>query len=365
MSKARGLADLGNVYDDGALSNRNIVVNGACNVAQRGTSKTGLVGQEYATVDRFKTAISSLGTWTASQSTDAPDGFSNSLKYECTTADASPASADFMRIETRLEGQDLQHLAFGTSSAKELTLSFWVKSNKTGDYVSWIYQTDDTRSFSTTYTINTSATWEYKVITIPADTVGVIDNNNDIGLMLFWCLGAGADYTGGSSSSSWGADVAANRYVGQTVNLADTIGNYFQITGVQLEVGDTATPFEHRSFGDELARCQRYYEKSFDYDTAPAQNVASVSGALTTSGVSTSVRTLIGHVDFSVHKRAVPTIIRYNPFASGTGWSQAGALDIASGVYGAGTNGFTMRVEGSPTVTDTNLLINWTADAEL
>jgi len=353
------------VADTVNLGRRNLIINGAMQVAQRGTSATGKTSNGYYTCDRFRIQIGSIGTYTVEQSTDAPNEFSNSWKISCTTADSSPAASDYLLLNHFIEAQNLQGLAFGTADAKPLTLSFWVKSNKTGNASFEMEQNDNSnKQLSFQYTINSANTWEKKTISIPADTAGVINNDNGIGLQLNWWLNGGTDFTSGSHKSTWSTFALGDNNP-SNLGIGGSTSDYWQITGVQLESGDTATPFEHRSFGEELALCQRYYEKSFDYDTAPAQNTGSVSGSLTVSGVSTSVRTLLGHVDFAVHKRAVPTITRYNPYANGTGWSQAGALDISSNTYGIGTNGFNMRVEGAATVTTTNLLINWTADAEL
>jgi hypothetical protein len=264
-SKAFGLAQLGNVFDDGALSNRNLIINGGMTVAQRGTSTTGVTSQGYYCVDRFVSPVYLAGTWTISQSTDAPDGFSNSFRYECTTANASLSTNSFLMARQAFEGQNLQSLAKGTSSAKQFTVSFWVKSNKTGTYVVECYDVDNSRTISQSYTVASSGVWEYKTITFSGDTAGLFDNDNGSSLELNWWLGSGTDYASGSLNTSWGANssVGSSRATG-VVNLADTIGNYWQMTGVSLEVGDTATPFEHRSFGDELARCQRFYQTDFD-----------------------------------------------------------------------------------------------------
>jgi hypothetical protein len=268
MSNARNLANLlgtgtqittADIADGAFQANKNLIINGAMQVAQRGTSETGVTTSGYKQApDRFVFGLSSLGTWTISQSTDAPDGFSNSYKIECTAADASPASSSYFIFQQRFEGQNLQHLKYGTSSAQSLTLSFWVKSDKTGTYIAEFFQSS--RHINTAYTINSANTWEHKSITVVGDTSGVIDNNNGIGLYVIWWIGAGSDYNSGTLQTSWGS-VTANRAVGN-VNLADTIGNDWQITGVQLELGEQATPFEHRSYGDELARCQRYYAES-------------------------------------------------------------------------------------------------------
>ena len=259
MSKARQLADLGNVYDDGALSHRNLIINGACTVAQRSSSVTGIQSYGYHTTDRFLLSILTLGTWTVETSTDAPDGFSNSHKITCTTADASPAAGDYLFIEQRLEGQNLQQLKKGTANALPVTLSFWVKSNKTGTYIAEFDDADNSRNINLSYTVNSSGVWEYKTITFDGDTSGVLDNDAGFSARICWWLAGGSNFTSGTLATSWESTVNANRAV-NNVNLADTTSNYFAITGVQLEIGDTATPFEHRSYGDELARCQRYYQ---------------------------------------------------------------------------------------------------------
>ena len=262
MSKARGLADLGNVYDDGALSNRNLIINGAMQVAQRGTSQTSQNSSAYL-CDRFTQTLNSYGVWTREQSTDAPDGFSNSFKLTCTTAETSPSSTDYTRVAYIPEAQDLQVLSYGTSNAKDVTVSFWVKSNVSATYVFWMYQTDSpaTRQINKLFTIDAVDTWEYKTITIEGDTFGQVDNDTGSGIILGWILSSGSGYTSGTRPSTWTDHTAADRWVGLTADVGGAVNNYFQITGVQLEVGDTATPFEHRSFGDELQRCQRYYQE--------------------------------------------------------------------------------------------------------
>ena len=261
MSRARDFADLAGSADAGGITGKNLIINGAMQVAQRGTSETGVTTSGYKTTDRWQLQLSTLGTWTVSQSTTAPDGFSNSYKLECTTADASPATADNMAFKQRIEGQNLQHLKFGTSSAQSLTLSFWVRSNKTGTYIAELVQPDaSNRTINKAYTISSADTWEYKTITFAGDTSGVINNDNGDGLQVNWWLGSGSGFSSGTLQTSWGALDQTARAVGN-VNLADTIGNDWYITGVQLEVGEQATPFEHRSYGDELARCQRYFQK--------------------------------------------------------------------------------------------------------
>jgi len=243
---------------------KNLIINGDMKIAQRGTSSTGQTVTGYKSCDRFLVNISSAGTWTITQDTDVPSGqgFSNSFKFACTTADTTLTGTHQIALDTRIEAQNVQHLKFGTSSAEKITLSYWVKSNKTGIHTAEIYQQDDDRAISKEITINSADTWEKKTWVIEGDETGVIDNNNGIGLIVKWWLGASSDFTSGTLATSWASRTNANRVSSSNINLADSTSNYLNITGVQLEVGDTATPFEHRPYDMELARCQRYYWKN-------------------------------------------------------------------------------------------------------
>ena len=250
---------------------RNLIINGAMQVAQRGTSETGVGAViKYANApDRVKyVSLNSAGThvYTISQSTTTPNDFSHSYKLDCTTADTSLASnvAVFLSMSP-MEGQNLQHLAYGTSDAKSMTVSFHVRSNKTGTYVIELYSPDTTKHIAKTYTINSADTWEKKTMTFVGDTASALDNDNARSLELLFWLGAGSNYNSGTLPSTWATLVNANRCVGQTVNLADNTANELFITGVQMEVGEQATPFEHLSFGDELRMCRRYYAGNDGY----------------------------------------------------------------------------------------------------
>jgi len=241
---------------------RNLVINGAMQVAQRGTSATSVSTEGYKCVDRIRwTMDSTSAVFTLSQSTDVPtgEGFSNSFKAEVTTADTSLAAGNQTRFEYRFEGQDVQQLAKGTSNAKKVTLSFWVKAFQTGTYVINMQDTDNSRLIAATYTVDASGTWEYKTVTLDGDTSGALTNDANLSLVLHWYLGAGSTYTSGTLATAWESLTNANRAAGQTVDIATSTSNYWAITGVQLEVGEQSTPFEHRSFADELRRCQRYY----------------------------------------------------------------------------------------------------------
>ena len=255
-SQARQLADK-SIAPPGR---RNLIINGAMNVAQRGTSTTGVNSNTYASLDRFKNLINE-GTFTVSQSSEAPAGFSNSYKLDCTTADTSLAAAGRVTLDTYLEGQDLQQIQKGLSTAKQVTLSFWVKSSVTGTYIVELFDIDNSRHISKSYSISSADTWEKKEILIDADTTGAFGDDNGASLQIRWWLAAGSNYTSGTLATTWQAQDNTDRAVGLSVNIADSTSNDWYITGVQLEVGSTATEFEHRSYGEELQLCKRYFYK--------------------------------------------------------------------------------------------------------
>ena len=254
---------IGHGYDDnvGAPAFRNVIINGGMSVAQRSSSVASITTDGYYTADRFGTRNITLGTWTQSVENDAPTGSGHrkSLKMLCTTAKASPSAGDGLWIRHKIEGQNLQHFVKGTSSAKTFSLQFWVKANVTGTYTIALYDNDNNRHVGATYTISASATWEKKTVAFAADTSGVFDNDNMDSLWVDFGLGAGSSWTSGSIPSVWGTYSGVNYAVGQ-VNVAAATNNYWQITGVQLEAGPVATPFEFLPFGEELRRCQRYYQ---------------------------------------------------------------------------------------------------------
>jgi len=233
---------------------RNLIINGAFTIAQRSTSETGVNTNGYKTVDRWNYNRDTASVLTMSQDTNAPDGFANSFKILVTTT-ATPGTTDQDRIEQRIESQNVQHLKYGTSGAQQLTVSFWVKTNKTGNWSVGLYMDSSGYTISQAYTVNSADTWEYKTVTFAANTAQAMTGN----FRLWFTFAAGTDRKSGTSNT-WSTSTT-NRAVGQSVNLLDTINNYWQITGVQMEVGDTATPFEHRSYGEELELCKRYFEK--------------------------------------------------------------------------------------------------------
>jgi len=334
---------LGSDIGQQALSNRNVIINGAMQIAQRATSQASITSSGYYTADRMNHVIGSLGTWTDSIENDAPtgSGFRKSLKFLCTTADASPASTDIMLLRTTLEGQNVQQFLKGTASAKQFALSFWVKSNVTGTYIAELEDTDNSRAVSASFSVSASATWEKKTITFPADTTGAFNNDNEASLNVNLWLGCGTAYTSGSLQTTWGTTTSANRAVGQT-NLASAINNYWQITGVQLEAGAVATPFEFEDYGITLAKCQRYYQKSYLLTTAPGTNTT--DGLKYLTGASNGANDVVFPIETTVGMRAAPTIGLWTASGTSGSWqyerSGVAATNVASGVLFASNNGF-------------------------
>ena len=289
---------------------KNIIINGDMSIAQRGTSFTGLSnGDSQYTLDRFKFQEAGAPTYqfTMSQDTDVPSGqgFAKSLKMDCTTAQGSLAAADGVRIEQRFEGQNLQYLKKGTSNAESLTLSFWVKSNKTGTYIAEIFDNDNSRQISKSYTIDSASTWEKKTITYAGDTSGSLDNNNSHSLDVRLWLGAGSNFTSGTLNTSWNSVTAANRVVGQ-VNLADSTANEWYITGVQLEAGTTASDFEFLPFDVNKNRCLRYFAK---FEASSGKNYG--LGITNNDNLNATVT-----IPFNVEMRTSPTSLTQTGTAS-------------------------------------------------
>jgi len=347
----------------GALSHRNLVLNGAMRVAQRSTSGTTTSSGAYLSVDRWKCTDGGEGAFTVSQSSTAPDGFANSVKWDCTTADTSIASEIYM--EQLIEGQDLQQLGYGTSSAKSITISFWVRSNLTGEFSVWLENFDSSRYFTTSgYTINTANTWEYKTITIPGDTAGSgFGDDNGVGMKFRWHLAVRSSYQG-TPSGSWSTS-ASNRSQSNHVNLASSTANEWYLTGVQVEVGEAATSYEHRIFSDELRSCQRYYQKSYDYVTAPGATNHEENSQLS---IATSTTRLSCFVNYRVEMREDPTEIIYSPsgnsgkYANINSYADAGDASVPNN-HAANTGFHQINVTGA--TAGNHYQFHYTADAEL
>ena len=282
---------------------KNIIINGDMSIAQRSTSETGITGAGYKTLDRFRLGGSVPGTWTWSQSTDVPSGqgFAKSMKLECTTT----GSAATMYFQHKMEGQNLQYLKKGTSSAESTTLSFWVKSAKTGTYIAMLLDNDNTRHISKSYTISSADTWEKKEITFAGDTSGAFDNDNGASLEIYFWLSANTNNSSGTLATSWASTVSANNAVGQ-VNLADSTSNNFYITGVQLEAGTSASDFEFLPLDVNLQRCQRYFYVFGDRRTSGAFPI--VENRSIGLGVTHYINQCVVSIPMKVNMRTSPSI---------------------------------------------------------
>jgi len=261
MSKAAQLAAL--IGSGQAQGDKNLIINGAMQVAQYGANNLNITSASGGTFacDRFKFYLSLGGTaqFDLQQVAEAPtgSGFSNSLKVSCDVTDTLTAG-HYLFIEYNIEGQDLQRIKKGTSDAESLTLSFWLKSNKTASGQVNVRDHDNTRLISKTYTVSSADTWQYVTLTFDGDTTGVITNDNTKGLSLEFFLDSGTTYSSGATPANWEALSAADRNA-TSFGLVSSTDNYWQITGIQLEVGDVAMPFEHESYAETLQKCQRYY----------------------------------------------------------------------------------------------------------
>jgi len=335
----------------GPLSNRNLIINGSMQVAQRGTSFTS-IANGY-TLDRWGFFDGSSAVFDVVQSSTAPNGFSNSLKVDCTTT-GTPTGVQEIYVEQRIEAQNLQHLQYGSSGAQSTTLSFWVRSNKTADYGLWIANIDGGAQYATTYTISSADTWEYKTIEIPGSTAYAINNDNGVGLIFRFYLGIGPT-NAGTPRETW-ETASTNR--SPDTNLGDSTSNEWLLSGVQLEVGTQATPFEHRSFGDEIAKCKRYFQKSYSYGTAVGSNTAD-GRYYFLLGTTNDSANKGGSVYLGTEMRVAPTTNFYND-AGTQGVIQIPASTVtplllkthAIAIYVANTT--SREIAGA-----------WTADAEL
>jgi len=257
MSKAAELASLASASET-ALSNRNIAYNGAMQVSQRATSATGLGGAtSYPTCDRWNLQGGTAGRLTMTQTADGPSGFANCIKLDCTTADTSVAADEYLILRQLFEGQDLQRIKKGTSAAEQITVSFYVKASGAFNFILELFDRDNTRGVSKLYATTTD--WVRHEITFPADTTGAFGDDNANSMDLAFWLHAGSNYTSGTLQTSWVSNTNANRAAGISSFVSSTDNEFF-ITGVQMEIGPVATPFEDRSYGQELALCQRYYQ---------------------------------------------------------------------------------------------------------
>ena len=316
-----------NQLDIGQIGGRrNIAYNGAMNIAQRGTSRTGVTNganQGYQTVDRITTAGNSNGVFTMTQTADGPDGFANCLKLDCTTADTSIAASEYFLIEQKLEGQDLQQLNYNQSSAKTSTISFYVKGNASAQYtfaLQYHLSGGTARWFTKGFAVTTD--WTRVVITIPGDTqassgsdYGIADDTATGANLMIWFHGGTNFSSGTHQDTAWADRDYTKLFQDNQTSFSDSTDRTFFITGLQMEVGSQATPFEHRSFGEELFLCQRYFR-----DLCSGINGSVLS--LVTHYASTNA---VGTFVLSPEMRTTPTAIAVSSASHFTTYSAAAA----------------------------------------
>lgn len=346
---------------------RNLIINGAMQVAQRGTSGT---GESYKSVDRFFFTAAALDNHALTQTQQAVTdlaGFPNSFRITTTTAESAIAADEIAYVAQKIEAQNLQQLAYGTSSAKRVTLSFYVKSSVTGTFSTNLYQPDDARVVNSEYTISSANTWERKEITYAADQTGVIDNNNGIGFYVTWNLALGSNWKGNAATAweayntdNWGG---AGTYTDAVITTTNAT---WEITGVQLEVGEVATPFEHRSYGEELAACQRYYQKSYADGTDPG--TVTNNGALWTNIIRDASNQNYWDVRCYQVMRSSPTVSTYST-TSGVSGNYRNVTDSttnAAAVGNTSSSGFSIRPNSGANQNIGDVIaVHWVANAEL
>ena len=331
------------VSSSGLYGFKNRLINGAMVIAQYGTGSTSVqTSTTYASCDRWISDASQNSKYTIQQSSDAPTGFNFSLLATSSSAYSVTASDGF-RLQQRIEGFNTADLAFGSASAKTVTLSFWIKSTLTGTFGGSLCNSAFNRTYPFTYTISSASTWEQKTITIAGDTSGTwIGATNGIGIIVYFSLGAGSNFTG--TNNAWNSGF----YLGGSTSVVGTSGATFQISGVQLEKGSTATSFDYRPYGTELSLCQRYYylmsaasnSNTFFHNVAADgtthalgvvtfPQVMRASPSLTTSGTGSNYRIYMGGAFTTCN--AVPAIDQSCPYSSNVGYSVASGLTNGQG----------------------------------
>ena len=316
---------------DNVTGRRNLIINGAMQIAQRGTSFTSVSATAYH-LDRFQYYVTGMDELRTTVQQDgivpagADSGFSKSLKIDCTTAESAFAADENARVWQKIEAQDLVRLGYGTSGAKTTTLSFYVKSSLTGTYAVSFWCQDPNRNIAKTYTINAANTWEKKTITIPGDTGGTgINNDNGEGMRINWFLNAGSNFTSVNTNNQWDGFVSGRHAFGHTAAWGTNTSHDFFLTGVQFEVGGAATDFEHRSFGEELSLCQRYYHQA-NFTAGPHYG----GGALALYAFNATEAG--GTTTFPVTMRAAPTVRIKDAAGNIGGIHRAAVGNVTSGV---------------------------------
>ena len=353
MTKAAELAKMGEVLTNGQIGGRrNIIINGAMQVFQRGTSFTSVANTAFH-ADRFELYMQNEASqYTVTQDSDTPNGFGNCLKLDVTTADTSTASNEEVKLMHKLEGQDLQQFKKGTSDTENMTLSFYVKTNKTGVYCIELFDRDNSREVSASYTV-ADANWNRYTITFPADTSGAFDDDNASSLEISFWLVAGSAVQGGTLNTAWRSTADGSSATGQ-VNFSDSTDNNWQITGIQFEVGSQSTPFEHQSAGETLQLCKRYFQLQTDGYRA---------------GNGSGSNNIVVGVPLSVGMRATPATpadLSIHRSGNVTATASIGSIYFNSGVASSTINDFLgVRFDGITASDEVAYNVNFNADLVL
>ena len=364
MSKAAELAAL--IGSQSSLANRNLIINGDMAIAQRSTSKTGYAHDTsggYHTIDRWAIDVggSTGGVVTLTQDTDSTAPFPEAYKIACTTADTSIAAGEYAILSQALEGIDLSRIKKGNSDAKKLTVSFWCKADAALTYGISLRDDDNNRICNSTFNVTTS--WSRVSVTFPADTNGeFLTHDNTQSMTLYFWLHAGSTYTGGTFSSLTWADTVWNTAVSSIGSIYASTSRTFYITGVQMELGEVATPFEHESYADNLRRCQRYWQQSYASGT--------VAGTATDVGqvirFIDATQSYAGHwITFKEEMRAAPTGTIYNTSTGSSASIRDDNGNHTAAVGQASFHGMHCYVNNSSVGASESLRVQYTADAEL
>jgi hypothetical protein len=346
---------------------RNRIINGDMRIDQRNAGASVSISAYGYGVDRWGYQCFGGGVWSSQRTTTVPTGYTNSLGLTVTTADASIGSTDVYQLFQKVEGFNVADLGFGTANAQTIIIGFWVRSSITGTYSASVQNNAFNRGYVATFTVNAANTWEYKTLTVTGDTSGTWTTDNSIGMQFAIDLGSGSATN--ITAGSWQTVTTSALRTSGSVNWIATNGATFYITGVQLEVGTAATPFERRQYGQELALCQRYYEKSYDTTVAPGS--ATVTGSTFVIGNGTTSSNQGNTIAFAAEKRATPTISYWdsagNPSKVSYYDSSAARTDNqtqAAPTYTIGTRNVTFRYSNG-IAGAVCIAYQWTAAAEL
>ena len=365
MSKAAELAKSGDTLTNQPSGRKNIVINGGMQISQRATSSTGVGNASgYFGPDRWKIHkdATTAGRLTMTQSTDAPDGFANSLKMDCTTADTSIAAGERLNLGCSIEGFDLQHIKKGTSAALPMTLTFYVKGDQAATYNVEVGDFDNNRCFYKRFAVTTD--WVKITIAIPVDTTGAFTNDNGESIALGFWLVAGSTYNGGTFvEDAWSAFGANVRSHSSNTQFFDSTDREFFITGIQLEVGSQATNFEHRSRGEELSLCHRYYWNTYN-GAAVGSNTGTVGAVGMSADGQNYDNIAMGH--FPTIMRTTPTMAVYNPITGTAGSVRGDSSNFATcTILNRGPGYYCFNMNNTAIGESTFVSAHVTADADM